>query len=191
MADEFDLIASIRERAAHAGAGDGSRVRLGSGDDAAVTVPGGATATSTDALVDGVHFRLEWASPRQVGAKALAVALSDLAAMGAKPGEAYVQLGLPEVFDDASVLELADGLIELATSTGCAIAGGDLVGSPCLFVAVTVVGHSPSPEHFVTRAGARPGDVVAVTGELGGAAAGLRVLEQGGLEHGIAESCDA
>jgi thiamine-monophosphate kinase len=174
---EFELLARVRERLPP----PGPRVRLGSGDDAAIVVPGGATATSVDALIDGVHFRRDWISLAQVGHKALAVALSDLAAMGAEPGEAYVVLGVPTDLDEDGCLELLDGLAALAAETGTALAGGDVTRAPALGLAITVVGHAPSPAELVTRAGARPGDVLAVTGELGGAAAGLLLLEDPGL----------
>jgi len=173
---EFELLARIRERLPPAG----SRVRLGSGDDAAITVPGGATATSVDALVDGVHFRREWSSPAQIGHKALATALSDLAAMGAEPGEAYVVLGIPEDFSEDACLELLDGMTALAGETGTALAGGDVTRAPTLTLAMTVVGHAPSPDDFLTRVGAHPGDALVVTGELGAAAAGLVLLEADG-----------
>ncbi len=88
------------------------RIRLGAGDDAAITVPGGATATTIDAIVDGVHFRSGWCPPHSVGRKAMATALSDLAAMGAEPGEAYVWLGRPPWLDPEGVLELCDGLAD-------------------------------------------------------------------------------
>jgi len=171
---EFELLEKIRERLGTAG----PRVVLGSGDDAAVTVPGGATATSVDAVVEDVHFQRDRATLAQIGHKALATALSDLAAMGAEPGEAYVVLGVPPDLDEAGCLELLDGMLELARETGTTLAGGDVSRAPVLSVATTVVGHAPTPEDFVTRAGARPGDVLAVTGELGGAAAGLLLLEQ-------------
>jgi len=171
---EFELLEKIRERLGTAG----PRVVLGSGDDAAVTVPGGATATSVDAVVDGVHFRRDRATLPQIGHKALATALSDLAAMGAEPGEAYVVLGVPPDLDEAGCLELLDGMLELAATTGTTLAGGDVSRAPVLTVATTVVGHAATPRDFVTRTGARPGDVLAVTGELGGAAAGLLLLEQ-------------
>ncbi|HEX9967859.1 MAG TPA: AIR synthase related protein, partial [Solirubrobacterales bacterium] len=172
---EFDLLEKIRERL---GPG-GPRLVLGSGDDAAVTMPGGATATSVDAVVEGVHFRRDRASLAQIGHKALATALSDLAAMGAEPGEAYVFLGIPPDLDEAGCLELLDGMLALATATATTLSGGDVSRAPALTVTTTVVGHAATPEDFVARAGARPGDVLAVTGELGGAAAGLLLLEGG------------
>lgn len=170
---EFELLARVRERLPEAG----RRVRTGSGDDAAVTVPGGATATSVDALVEGVHFSRRTASLGQIGAKALASALSDLAAMGAEPGEAYVALTVPADLDEDGCLEALDGMIELAQRTGTTLAGGDVSRGPALSFAVTVIGHAPSPELLVYRSGARPGDALVVTGELGGAAAGLLLAD--------------
>ncbi len=170
---EFELLEAIRRRLPAAA----PRVQLGSGDDAAIVVPDGATATSVDALIDGVHFRREWSSLGLIGRKALAVALSDLAAMGAEPGEAYVVLGIPDDLDEDGCLELLDGMMALAAETGTTLAGGDVARAPALALAMTVVGHAASAGDFVTRSGAHPGDVLVVTGELGGAAAGLLLLE--------------
>ena len=144
---EFELLAKLRERLPP----PGPRVRLGSGDDAAVTVPGGATATSVDALVEGVHFRREPATLTQIGRKALATALSDLAAMGAEPGEAYVAVGVPADLGEAGCLELFDGIAAAATETGTTLAGGDVTRAPALTLAVTVVGHAAD-----RRAAGRP-----------------------------------
>src|SRR4051812_16051979 len=111
---EFELLARIRERLP----APVDRVRLGSGDDAAVTVPGGATATSVDALVEGVHFSRETATLRQIGARAPAPPLSALAARGAERGEAYVVLPVPADLDEEDCLEAVDGMLELASASG-------------------------------------------------------------------------
>ena len=180
---EFELLAKLRERLPQAG----SRVKLGSGDDAAVTVPGGATATSVDAIVEGVHFRREESGLEVVGRKALATALSDLAAMGAEAGEAYVVLGAPPDLGEDDFLSLLDGLLGLAAETGTTLAGGDVTRAPALTLAVTVVGHAASADAFVTRSGAQAGDVLVLTGEIGGAAAGRLLLDDPSLAQAIPE----
>jgi thiamine-monophosphate kinase len=178
VSGEFELIALVREVLERDSAGQPAAVAVGSGDDAAVTSPAGATVTSVDALVENVHFRRSTFSPRAIGRKALAVALSDLAAMGAAPGEAYVQLGIPADLDEAGCLEVAEGIAEVAGETGAAVLGGDVTRAAELMLAVTVVGHLDSATDAVLRSGARAGDALAVTGELGGAAAGLLLLER-------------
>jgi thiamine-monophosphate kinase len=154
-----------------------SRVRTGIGDDAAVGVPGGATATSVDSLVDGVHFRRAWCPPESIADKAVAAALSDLAAMAAQPGEIYVALGLPPGLEAGYAEELAHGFTAAAGRFDTVLAGGDIVSSATLFVSVTVVGHAEREDGFLLRAGAGAGELVAVTGALGGASAALCLLE--------------
>lgn len=175
MADvftEFELVDRLK-----AAARSSARIRTGIGDDAAVTVPGGATATSVDAVVEGTHFRREFSRPGQIAAKAVAAALSDLAAMAAEPGEVYVALGVPSGTGKDFLEALADGFIEAADRFGATLAGGDMVASPVLFASVTVVGHAETETGLVLRSGASEGDLVVVTGSLGGAAAGLWLLE--------------
>jgi thiamine-monophosphate kinase len=148
-----EIIASV--------AGTGDEILAGIGDDAAV-LDGGLVVCS-DMLVDGVHFRSGVSDAHAIGARAAAVNLSDLAAMGARPICLLAAIGLPEGF--RPLAELAAGL----ASHGVPLAGGDLSRAPLLTLAVTAIGHAGSP---VLRSGGRPGDVLAVTGRLGAQAAG-------------------
>jgi thiamine-monophosphate kinase len=157
---EFALLAELeRNGLAH-----------GIGDDAAV-FEGGVVVTQ-DLLVEDVHFRRAWTSWRDLGYKAAAVNLSDLAAMGAEPAGLLVALTVPAATEVADVFELYRGLGE----PGFPVVGGDTNAAETVAVSVTAVGRS---ERVAGRGGARPGDVLVVTGPLGGAAAGLHALEHG------------
>lgn len=171
---EFGLIARVIARL-----DPGPACLLGPGDDAAVVVASdGRVVASTDVLVEGRHFRRDWSSATDVGHRAAAANFADIAAMGAVPTALLVALCAPGDLAVRWAEELADGLGAEAATVGASVVGGDMSSSPTLTVAVTALGdlHGHAP---VLRSGARPGDVVALAGRLGHAAAGLTVLSRG------------
>jgi thiamine-monophosphate kinase len=171
---EFALIRAVTE-----GRRQPPGTLLGPGDDAAVVAaPDGRVVASTDVLVQGVHFRLDWSSPEHVGRKAVAVNLADIAAMGATPTTVLVGIACPPDTPREVVTGLADGMWAEAERAGVGVSGGDMVRADQLVISVTALGDLGDREP-VTRSGARPGDVVAVCGRLGWAAAGLAVLGRG------------
>jgi thiamine-monophosphate kinase len=152
-------------------------VVAGVGDDSAAVEVGPLALVTTDSLVEGVHFRRDTAPPRLVGRKALTVNLSDVAAMGGVARYATVSLFLPPDLAMGWVDSLYDGLLERASEAGVGLIGGNVTRSPgAIVVDVTLLGQA---ERLLRRSGARPGDRIMVTGTLGAAAEGVRLLEQG------------
>jgi len=171
---EFGLIAKVTARLE-----TGPGTLLGPGDDAAVVAaPDGRVVASTDVLVEGRHFRRDWSSAADVGHRAAAANLADIVAMGATPTALLVALCAPVDLEVAWAEELADGLSAEAALVGASVVGGDMSASPTLTVAVTALGDLGG-QPPVVRSGAQPGDVVAVNGRLGYAAAGYTVLSRG------------
>ncbi len=171
---EDELITALRERlrgVPHA------RLVVGIGDDAAVWQPSSSNRSviTTDALVEGVHFRRDVMGPAEIGHRVLAANLSDIAAMGARPVLATIAIGFPAGIDADWLARCYDGIAALAATARCAIAGGDLTRSDTLVFAVTVVGEVRA-SNCKTRSGAHVGDVIAVTGPLGASRAGMRLL---------------
>jgi thiamine-monophosphate kinase len=175
---EFELIEKLASHLDPAANG------LGIGDDAAAWTPspGALVVATTDMLVEGIHFRLDWTSPRDLGWKALAVNLSDLAAMGATPSRALVSVALLQG-QAALVEEMYEGMSELARLTGTRVVGGDTVRtSGPLVVNVALIGEA-EPNRLLRRDGAVPGDLLLLTGKVGASAAGLALLLDGDRER--------
>lgn len=182
---EFELIDAIKERFA---APEGV---VGIGDDCAVLRQhdGMETMVTTDMLVEDVHFRVRTSSPFDVGWKSVAVNLSDIAAMGASPVGTFLSIALPQSVGDAWVSEFLDGYKCLSDKFGAPLLGGDTNASPGrICISVTALGECPAGR-ALKRSGAAPGDVIYVSGHLGDAAAGYKILESG-LEGGYFEDIE-
>jgi thiamine-monophosphate kinase len=171
---EFGLIQRVTARL-----GTAPTTLLGPGDDAAVVAAtDGRVVVSTDVLVEGRHFRCDWASATDIGHRAAAANLADVAAMGGVATALLVSLCIPPDIDPRWVEQLADGLAAEAAAVGAAVVGGDLAASPVITIAVTALGDLGG-QPPVVRSGARPGDILAMAGRVGHAAAGYTVLSRG------------
>ncbi len=173
---EFGLIEALRHRARVSGHAWAEAI----GDDAAILRPrkDWELALTADALIEGVHFRWETTDPRSLAHKTLAVNLSDLAAMGAKPRGFLLSLALPPIAVPQRLDGFVAGLLGAARRFACPLVGGDIVSSPAWMLSVTAVGELPRGTAMLRR-GARPGDRVMLTGQVGGSALGLALLEAG------------
>ncbi|MGI9164251.1 MAG: thiamine-phosphate kinase [Mycobacterium sp.] len=171
---EFAVIGRITDRRTQPAA-----VTLGPGDDAAVVAaPDGRVVVSTDMLIEGRHFRLDWSTPYEIGRKAIAQNAADIEAMGARATAFVVGFGAPSGTGVAAAVQLSDGMWHEAGVLGAGIVGGDMVASPQWIVSVTVLGDLAG-RSAVTRAGARAGAVIAVAGDLGRSAAGFALQHNG------------
>jgi thiamine-monophosphate kinase len=169
---EFGLINRLA-----AGFEEHTGVIKGVGDDAAVLDFGDRWLLfTTDSMVEGVHFRLDYAAPEDIGYKALAVNISDIAAMGGRPSYAVVTVGLPDRLAVEEAEALYDGIREAARDYGVGVVGGDTTSAPVLVLNVALLGEA-APGRVRYRSGAQPEDIVCTTGSLGGAAAGLFLLQ--------------
>jgi thiamine-monophosphate kinase len=176
MKDEFEFIRALRDRAA------ATSSVTGIGDDAAVlqTSPGKETVVTTDLLIEDIDFRRTTITPYLLGHKALAVSLSDIAAMGARPRWSLISLGVPtDVWETGFTDRFYSGLFELANRYDVQLIGGDTSRTNEKIVIDSIVLGECAAAQAVKRSGAKPGDQIFVTGSLGAAAAGLRLVERG------------
>ena len=195
---EFDLIDRLAARIEYQNArrireadARGFRMLRAIGDDAAAwDAPPGMRVITTDTMVEGVHFRLDYTSWRDLGWKCLATNISDVAAMGCVPTYAIITLGLRSDLPVEGLDALYDGMMEVAAEFGGAVVGGDIVRSPAFFITVAMQGAAPGgSDALMLRDAATPGDLIAVTGSLGSSAGGLRLLASGA--GSVAQGVDA
>lgn len=170
---EFAVIARITDALTMTKA-----VMVGPGDDAAEVRSSGSVLVTVDVLVEGRHFRRDWCSAVDVGRRAAAASLADIAAMGGSSTALVVGLGAPADLPVQWAQQCAAGIAEEAARAGAAVVGGDVTASDQVLVSVTAIG-DPPPSGSVLRSGAQPGDVLALHGRVGWAAAGLAVLTRG------------
>lgn len=179
--NEFELIRKIKNSAESSGNFQ-SAVRVGIGDDCAVIAQNSKTdlVITTDLLVEDIDFKLEWSTSEFIGHKSLAVSLSDVAAMGAKPVWSMISIGVPEkIWQSDFVDRFYDGYLRLASKCDVELVGGDVSKTPDKIVIDSIVAGEVRKNKAILRSGAQVGDLIFVTGNLGGAAVGLKLLQNG------------
>jgi len=175
---EFPFLHRLRERLPM-----DHRVLLGVGDDCAAVALPGTTVITTDAMIEEVHFRREWTTLATLGEKAFAINASDVIAMGGEPTFALLSLGVPQDTEVEDLDAFFDGFLRAAKACGATLIGGNMSAAPCFMISVTLLGKTS--HGVITRAGAKVGDDVYVTGNLGDAALGLRMLQEGRIDSSI------
>jgi thiamine-monophosphate kinase len=169
---EFPFLRRLRDRLP-----TDHRVLLGVGDDCAAVALSGTTVLTTDAMIEGVHFRREWTTLTTLGEKAFAINASDIIAMGGEPTFALLNLSVPQETEVEDLDAFFEGFLHAAGDCGATLIGGNMSAAPCLMISVTLMGQTS--HGVITRAGAKVGDDIYVTGTLGDAALGLRMLQEG------------
>lgn len=170
-----------------------SSILLGRGDDCAIFQSSAPVCASTDLFLEDAHFRRSYFTPAEIGHKALAVNISDLAAMGARPVAFQLALGLPDWLDAAWLENFLQGMAAIASSEGIVLSGGDLSLASSLQITITVFGQQQDGSHLLARGGSMPGDAIFIVGKLGLARAGLNQLELCGRDaiSEWPEACEA
>ena len=174
MPSEAELIAAIKAICA---AGPDQGIIVDIGDDAAVVMQSqGRTVLTTDMAVEGVHFRRDWSSLFEIGAKVTAANLADIYAMGGSPQYLLVAAAIPADFSIEEITELASGIMDEASKVGARVVGGDLTKSSMIVISISAYGQVKNP---ILRSGAKPGDLVIISDLPGQSAIGLELLRQG------------